>query len=123
MTMKNDTRDPWDPTLNLTAVERMDLISYQAEQDRQLAQIQSIRDIAVAKQETKQQRWEVTGWVGVATLIAIVLLGIIYAIYKGSTGPPSPDLKQQACIDAGGSYIPISDSKTLCLVGVKQVKP
>lgn len=76
--------------------------------------------LAVAKQETKQARWEAIGW-GMAWLfgsmaVVAIVLGITYAIYKGTEGPSSQQkLDQDArmtCIKGHGTWLGTGSDNT-----------
>lgn len=100
--------EPFD--LPPTHFERLEAERLKHEQKKELAQIEADRDIKVAREMRKQERTKVLLYVGIAFVVAVVILGIVTAIYFGTTdgeGKGAVEQKrEQTCIENGGGWVP-----------------
>ena len=89
--------------------DRMEL--RQLELDAETKRIEALneKEVRVAKERTKQDRAGAFSNIGIALVVGAVLLGIVFAIYKGTTGPEGPDPetdREKVCMDHGGTWLP-----------------
>lgn len=96
-----------------THIERMDMLTFKAEKEKELAQIQADRDIRVAKENRKAERKEAWTVAAIAWAIAAVVATGIWAIWIDDSPPKSPEDyktteagREEACIQRGGGWVP-----------------
>jgi len=101
-----------DFTIPETHIETMDRLRFEAEQQRELVQIEANRDIKVAKENRKAQR--TMAWIstGIAFAVALVLTAGIWAIWIDDDPQTPEDYKtseagrEANCVERGGGWVP-----------------
>lgn len=112
----------------MTYVEKLGFRDQQHRFEMEKIKAQEAEATKRAKYNLREARQETYQVIGAGILIAAVLLGIIFAIYKGTRpGPHSDDpapvtveeRREQSCMAEGGTWVPASvivGSQGMCVM-------
>lgn len=95
-----------------TAIEAFDRREQEHKHAMEAARLHEIEETKRAKIRRSVDRQETYQMIGVGILIVTLILGIAYAIYRGSARDDGPDgitseeRREQACVAAGGGWVP-----------------
>ena len=112
----------------MSYVEKLDFREQEHRHAMELAAQHEAAETKRARYQKAESRHEVLTYVGIAICVAAVILGIVYAVYRGTTGPDNSGRieqeREQACVEAGGGWVPedlLSDTAShgLCVFAGK----
>lgn len=102
-----------DYELPETHIERMDRLTMEHEQKLERERLIESGNTERARIKLRERRQETYQNVGIAFVVGLVILGIVAAIYFGSTGGTGEASKAQIeqqresrCLDSGGGWVP-----------------